>query len=98
RVIVNADDFGLSDGICRGVYELFEAGAISSTTMMLAAEGAIERCRTWDVRKLVGKAGVHLQLTGGRPIFTGAQVADLIDQETGKFRSKAALPELDPEA
>lgn len=97
RLIINADDFGLSDGICRGIHELLEAGAVSSTTLMLAAEGAINRCSAWKVREFVGRVGVHLQLTDGRPILPIAEIPGLVDEHTGMFRSKATLPYLDDE-
>jgi predicted glycoside hydrolase/deacetylase ChbG (UPF0249 family) len=96
RLIINADDYGLSDGICRAIHQLIDAGAVSSTTMMLAAEGAIARCRKWNVGQLVGKVGVHLQVTDGRPILPRAQISGLINQRTGKFRSKSELAGLDP--
>ena len=96
QLIINADDYGLSDGICRAIHHLIDMGAVSSTTMMLAAEGAIARCQKWNVSKLVGKVGVHLQVTDGRPILPLAQVPSLIDQRTGKFRSKSELAGLDP--
>lgn len=97
RLIINADDFGYDDGICRGICELLGAGAVSSTTLMLAAEGAVNRCRTWNVREFVGRVGVHLQLTDGSPILPIAEVPNLVDRHTGKFRSKNQLEYLDPE-
>ena len=44
KVIINADDFGLSLGICKAIDELMKLGAISDTTVMMltpdVAEGA----------------------------------------------------------
>lgn len=97
RLVINADDFGLSDGICRAIHELFEVGAISSTTLMIAAEGAIERCKILDIRKLVGKVGVHLQLTDGRPISPLGKIPSLIDKRSGMFKSKNDFAKIDLE-
>jgi len=97
KLIINADDYGLSDGICQAINKLFDAKAISSTTMMLAAEGAVDRCRKWNVKRYVGKVGVHLQLTSGRPILPGIKIPGIINQTTGNFRPKTELANLDLE-
>ena len=97
RLVINADDFGLTDGICRAVTELMNARAICSTTLMLAADGAVDRCRAWNVRRLVGKAGVHLQLTGGSPVLPSNEVPTLVNGDTGRFRPKESLASVDPE-
>jgi chitin disaccharide deacetylase len=85
-IIINADDFGYSDGICKAILELLDAGAITSTSIMCAAIGAEERLRSWQVSKLLGVAGVHLQLTSGKPLSPVDEVSTLIDQRTGWFR------------
>ena len=67
RLIVNADDFGLSEAVNRAVIEAHEHGIVTSTSIM-AGGGAFEhaaalasRCPTLDV-------GVHLTLTEQRPV------------------------------
>ncbi len=97
RLIINADDFGYDDGICRGICELLGSGAVSSTTLMLAAEGAVNRCRAWNIKEFVGRVGVHLHVTDGHPILPVAEVPNLVDRHTGKFRSKDQLQHLNPE-
>jgi len=80
QLIINADDFGLSDGICRSIHELLDAGAITSTSLMLCAKDAIRRIKRWNPSRLLGTAGVHLQLTSGCPLtlsmFTSGQEED----------------------
>ncbi len=49
RVIVNADDFGLSDGINRGIIEAHETGIVTSASLMVrypAAREAAELAKT----------------------------------------------------
>lgn len=96
KLIINADDYGLSDGICRAINDLFGAGAVSSTTLMVAANRGAERCRAWGAANLAGKAGVHLQLTGGHPILSASEVPTLVDPLTGLFRGRDSLTDLDP--
>ena len=48
RLIMNADDFGFSDGVTRGIIEAHAAGTVTSTSMMangLDWEGAVRFAR-----------------------------------------------------
>jgi chitin disaccharide deacetylase len=85
-IIINADDFGYSDGICRSVLELLDAGAISGTSLMCAAYGAQERCHRWSVSSLRSFAGVHLQLSGGNPISPPHDIPTLLAADMSGFR------------
>jgi predicted glycoside hydrolase/deacetylase ChbG (UPF0249 family) len=60
-LVVNADDFGLSDGVNRGIVEAHERGIVTSTSLMVrqpAAEAAAEYARG---RGSLG-VGLHLDL------------------------------------
>ena len=35
KLIINADDFGLSEGITYGIYDAVKRGVVTSTTMMV---------------------------------------------------------------
>lgn len=96
-IVINADDFGYSDGICRSIYELIDIDAVSGTSLMCASHGARERFQTWNARDLLGRAGVHLQLTGGKPVSPEGEVPALIDQSSGDFRNPRSghLPNLE---
>ena len=86
-VVINADDFGYSDGVCRSVIELLDADAVSGTSIMCAAIGASDRLRRWRTSDLLGRAGIHLQLTGGRPLSPSEEVPTLVDADSGHFRN-----------
>ncbi len=83
RLIVNADDFGRSLGINRGIIEAHKRGIVTSTSLMVnmpAAEEALalaEGCPDLGV-------GVHLVFTTGRPILPPERVPTLVD-ERGEF-------------
>jgi predicted glycoside hydrolase/deacetylase ChbG (UPF0249 family) len=96
-VVINGDDFGLSDGVCRSILQLLESGAISNTTVMAAADGVAERCRRYGASSIADRAGVHLQLTGGRPISPAREVPSLIDKRSGRFLDKSNLPLMSPD-
>ncbi|MGI6168741.1 MAG: carbohydrate deacetylase [Christensenellales bacterium] len=80
RLIVNADDFGYSSGVNRGILECFERGVVRSATVMAnmpAFEEAAEIARRTS--KLA--VGLHLNLSSG-PSLTGR--CSLTD-DTGLF-------------
>jgi len=87
RLIINADDFGLADGVTRGIIEAHEAGSVTSTSMMangVGWESAVRfarATRTLDV-------GVHLNLVQGRPLLG---VPSLTDPRTGELLPLGAL-------
>ena len=73
RLIVNADDFGLTNGVNRAVTELFTAGALSSATLMAngnAFAGA--------VAAPPAAVGCHIVLVDGEPVSAAASVPSLV--------------------
>jgi chitin disaccharide deacetylase len=83
RLVFNADDFGLTDGICSGVALAIASGVVKSTTAMACTPGGKERLAQWG-QKLRGHIGIHLQLTTGKPCLDPASVRSLVN-ERGEF-------------
>lgn len=90
RVVINADDFGISDGVCRAILELFNIGAISNTTIMVASYDSLHYLLKWNVSTLAKRAGIHLQLTSGKPVSPPREVPSLVDRQ-GYFLPKERL-------
>jgi hopanoid biosynthesis associated protein HpnK len=85
RLIVNADDFGLTAGVNRAILELHSAGVVTSTTLMArggAAEAAIEAARNTPSLGV----GCHVVLVDGEPALKPEQIPTLVDSKTGRFR------------
>ena len=85
RLIVNADDFGLTAGVNRAILELHASGIVTSTTLMAkggAAEAAIEAARNTPALGV----GCHVVLVDGEPALNPDQIPTLIDAKTGRFR------------
>jgi predicted glycoside hydrolase/deacetylase ChbG (UPF0249 family) len=83
KLIVNADDFGFSQGVNHGIIDSYLYGIVNSTTMMMTMAGtehAIQLAKKYP--KL--RVGIHLVLTCGKPLV--AHVPSLIDNN-GHFRS-----------
>jgi hypothetical protein len=68
RVIVNADDFGLSACDNAVILGAFQAGVISSTTAMANMPAFEAACSMARHPLLEGRVGLHFNLTAGRPL------------------------------
>jgi predicted glycoside hydrolase/deacetylase ChbG (UPF0249 family) len=86
RLILNADDFGLTRGVNRAVAELHEAGALTSATLM--ANGA-----AFDDAVAIAQAhpglgvGCHIVLTDGMPLSPPETISTLLGPDGKTFRS-----------
>lgn len=84
RLIVNADDFGLTSGVNRAIAELHRAGVLTSATLMAraaATEEAIEIARSNPTLSV----GCHVVLVDGEPILPAEHIRTLVDAATGLF-------------
>jgi chitin disaccharide deacetylase len=83
QLIVNADDFGLTEGVSKGIVDAFLKGIVSSTTLMAngaAFESAVSMSQcTPDLG-----IGVHLNLTTGKPVSSARSIPSLVGRE-GRF-------------
>lgn len=83
HLVVNADDFGISRGVNRGIVEAHRAGLVTSASLMAnlpAAEDALTRASICPDLGL----GLHLTLTAGRPLCPPENVPTLVDAD-GRF-------------
>lgn len=97
RLFVNADDFGLTDGVSSGILEAMAAGVVGASTAMVCAPGAMERITRLGPA-IAGRLGLHLQLTGGRPCLPPEEIPSLVVMPEGLFpRKKTAVVDVDPD-
>jgi predicted glycoside hydrolase/deacetylase ChbG (UPF0249 family) len=86
RLVVNADDFGISPSVSRGILRAHRDGVVTSTSLL-------GNCDDFPgVRALLAGApelgvGVHLSLLGGRPVADPGAVQTLVGPE-GAFFSR----------
>lgn len=83
RLIVNADDFGYTAGVTRGIVRAHREGIVTATTLMTNApdsEGAARAARAVPALD----AGVHLVFTYGRPLAPVDRVRSLVTAD-GRF-------------
>lgn len=81
RLIVNADDFGLTRGINRAVVDLHQQGALSSATLMAAAPRFAEAVEMAQQHPKLG-VGCHVVLVDGTPVADPALIPTLVAAAT----------------
>jgi predicted glycoside hydrolase/deacetylase ChbG (UPF0249 family) len=87
RLVINADDFGFSEGVTQGIMEAHAAGTVTSTSIMangIAWQFAVARARATPGLGV----GLHLNLVQGRPLL---RVPSLTDSRTGEFHPLGVL-------
>lgn len=90
ELIINADDFGLTDGVTRGIVEAILQGVVTSTTAMVCVPGAAERLRRW-APQIPPCIGAHLQLTTGRPLSDPSLIPTLCGVDGNFHKNKNSL-------
>jgi chitin disaccharide deacetylase len=74
RLIVNADDFGLTPQVSAGILTAHRHGIVSSTTALVTARIADDSARA--LRDSGLGVGLHVNLTLGRPLSGGRSLVD----------------------
>ena len=77
RIIVNADDFGLSPNINRGIIEAVQAGVVKSASMLANGEAVDDALERAGKRPELG-IGLHLSVVFGKPISPSEKIPSLI--------------------
>jgi predicted glycoside hydrolase/deacetylase ChbG (UPF0249 family) len=92
RLIVNADGYGFTAGLNRGIEEVIDDGVVTSISVNSNFD------TVWPLKDLVARhpeiaVGVHLNPVVGRPIADPKDVPTLVD-EAGYFHHDAFTPNL----
>ena len=85
RLIVNADDFGLTPGVNRAILELHQAGVLTSATLMARAPATDEAVEIAKATPSLG-IGCHVVLVDGEPSLSAArEVPQLCEAGGNRF-------------
>jgi chitin disaccharide deacetylase len=79
RLVVNADDYGLTEGVSRGILRAHDKGIVTSTSVLALAPG-FDASTPWlkDVPTL--GIGAHLALVGeDPPLLSSREIPSLVD-------------------
>jgi len=78
RLIVTADDFGLSPAVNQAIEQAFTQGILTTTSLMVGAasvEDAVERAQ----RNPRLRVGLHVAVTRARAVLPATAIPDLVD-------------------
>lgn len=92
-LIVNADDYGLTRNVSRGIREAHASGIVTSTSAMMNMEGVEGDLHVAALETPELGIGVHLTLTAGKPVLPVSQVSSLVDAH-GRFYTLNSMPEV----
>lgn len=77
RLIVNADDFGLTSGVNRGIVQSHQNGIVTSTTLMACSKSFAEAASlTRNLPRL--SVGCHVVLVDGEPTASSGEISSLV--------------------
>ena len=80
KVILNADDFGFSNSVNKGIVECYLDGRITSTTLMMNTpytDQAIKLAKENNIKNI----GIHLNLTYGKSVLPREDIPSLVDEK-----------------
>ncbi|MCX8070977.1 MAG: hopanoid biosynthesis-associated protein HpnK [Candidatus Binatia bacterium] len=83
RLIVSADDFGLSPGVNRGIVQAHEQGLLTNTSLMVNGAAVAEAVELARAHPRLG-VGLHLVLLQGYSTLPPQQIPGLVDSR-GEF-------------
>lgn len=94
KLIMNADDFGYTPGVTKGIIYAFKNGIVSSTTALSVSDYFLTAMKEVRHEAPDLPIGLHLTLTlnQGRPILPAAEVPSLVN-ETGTFWNQKVFAE-----
>ncbi len=108
RLIINADDFGLTAGVNRAIVEAHEGGIVTSATLMANGQAFDEAVSLAQSRPRLG-VGCHIVLVDGAPLVRETATDSLLDPRSrtagaprfregiSKFAALALLGRLAPD-
>ncbi len=80
RVVLTADDFGLSEAVNEGVERAHREGVLSAASLMVAGPAAADAVAR--ARRMPGlRVGLHLVVIEGPAVLPRAVIPDLVDEQ-----------------
>lgn len=82
RLIITAEDYGLTEGVSRGIREVCRHGSVTSVSVLMNLVSQDDLIALKELNSI--SSGVHLNITKGKPLLPAEQVKSLTD-ENGFF-------------
>jgi hopanoid biosynthesis associated protein HpnK len=101
RLIVNADDFGFTSGVNRGIVEAHTRGIVTSSTLMANGRAFAEAVQLAHATPQLS-VGCHIVLIDGEPVLAGDQLPSLTTNSHFRdglksFAARSIAGRIDPE-
>jgi chitin disaccharide deacetylase len=90
RLIVNADDFGLTAKVNQAIMDAHSGGLLSSTSLLANGEAFVSAVALSRGAPPLG-VGVHLNLTDGKPVAPASSIPSLVNGQGAFARKPASL-------
>lgn len=87
KIIINADDFGLSTTVNKAIVHCFEYGYISSASLLVNMPGFDDAVKAIKEKNLNFKVGLHLNLMEGFPLTANIKTHRLFCDNQGMFKA-----------
>ena len=81
RLIVNADDFGISAGVNQGILDAYKHGIVTSTSLMVNMPNADKAVRMKKSHAPQLGLGLHFTLSWGKPVLPAQEVPSLVTSD-----------------
>ena len=98
KLIINADDLGLTPGVTRGIIKAHLNGIVTSTSAMMNSPHISQSLSAVNKEAPSLGLGVHLVLTWGKPLLPANAVPSLVDNQGNFFKFQqftGLIPTLD---
>jgi hopanoid biosynthesis associated protein HpnK len=89
QVVINADDFGFSQGVNQAIIKAHQQGILTSTSLMVTGEAAADAIALAHANPTLA-VGLHLVLGCGRSVLSPSQIPHLVDAE-GRFPNESVI-------
>lgn len=93
KLLIRADDFGLSEAVNYGIMKAYSAGTIKNIGLMSNMEAAEHAARLIQGKEVC--LGLHVNLTVGKPCAHPSQVSSLLDINGTFLSSKIHREEME---
>lgn len=93
KLIINADEFGLTEGTNRAIIEAHQFGTVTSTSMIVNMWAFDEGVHLARENPKLG-VGIHLNLTDGRPVSSFKDCSTLVDSKGFFFNRRNLMIKL----
>jgi hopanoid biosynthesis associated protein HpnK len=78
-LVINADDFGISQSVNEAIIQAHQKGCLTSTSLMITAEAAGEAIKLAKANPSLN-VGLHLVLGGGKSYLQHSEIPHLVDK------------------